>query len=198
MLKSLAPYFFSTLIILLSQQTFAVVIDFELPSDSPFPPEGFTVSHAVKWGVRTWENSGYLSVKEYTNSNFYAWGYGWGSFYLAGEPYETFDLNSFVVASAWGEQTLLIQGLNDGVLLYNESVYTTTSAQLFLADWVGIDQLVINPLGDFISSNNPNGDGPHWVIDNLTINAGREVPLPASIWLFFVAVSGLILLKKKA
>ena len=93
----------------------------------------------------------------------------------------TFDLTSFLIAGAWGDQNLTIEGWNNGALLYSAILPVTTTPETFLPNWHGLDQLriVIDPAG--YTQTVFEGGGQHWALDNLTVN--ESVPEPASILL---------------
>ena len=165
----------------------ATLIDFESGLDSAFTYSGVTSGGSVTAG------SGYDSVLNATSSNGLVFNPGaispssfsWNS---SG----TFDLTSFIIAGAWGNQTLTFEGLNSGSLLFSTPFSVTPTAVSFVANWVGIDQLriLIDPNG--YTHTVSNGSGQHWALDNLLINENSsQVPVPATLALFGLGLAGL-------
>lgn len=100
---------------------------------------------------------------------------------------DSFDLTSFVIAGVYGSQTVTLQGLNDGQLLYTGSLAIDLTPQLYLAGWLGIDQLRIVSGDDFVVHPDHASAGVrrNWAVDNLIYDETVvAVPLPASGLLF--------------
>lgn len=107
---------------------------------------------------------------------------------------DTFDLNSFIIAGVYGSQTVTLQGLNNGSLLYSASLGVNLTPQLFQANWAGIDQLQIFNGGDFVVDPQHASAGAfhNWAIDNVIYNESvTPVPLPPSA--LILALGGLLL-----
>ena len=147
----------------------AAVITFAGGADPAFTYDGaiYTINSNILP-----PSSGYASVAAFTgepNVAFNSGGMSPSSFYLAGPAASVFTLNSFVIAGAWGTQTLTIKGYNNGALLFSSMLPITPAAHLAMFGWAGIDQLTIFKGNDFAASNN-GGAGLHWALDNLAIN----------------------------
>ncbi|WP_417586112.1 VPLPA-CTERM sorting domain-containing protein [Nitrincola sp.] len=111
----------------------------------------------------------------------------------------TFDLNSFVIASAWGSQTLTINGYTDAVLTYTAQLFVDTAARVFQADWFGLTSFSIATGTDFEQYSNVGGSGQHWAMNALTFNENlSETPLPAAAWMFLAGIAGVLSIRRKA
>ncbi|MBI5039884.1 MAG: hypothetical protein HZB57_01325 [Gammaproteobacteria bacterium] len=107
---------------------------------------------------------------------------------------DTFDLNSFIIAGVYGSQTVTLQGLNNGQVLYSGNLGIDLTPQLFQADWAGIDQFQILYGGDFVvDPQHASAAAFHnWAIDNVIYNESlTPVPLPNSA--LILALGGLLL-----
>jgi hypothetical protein len=96
---------------------------------------------------------------------------------------DTFDLGGFLIAGVYGAQTVTLQGLNDGRVLYMESIAIDLTPQLFQAGWMDIDQLLIVSGTDFVAhpDHASAGDRRNWAIDDLIYDEDvLPVPLPSS------------------
>lgn len=76
-----------------------------------------------------------------------------------------FDFDSIYLTSAFEPQTVHLEGLQDGVVLYSLDVLVNNVASTFVdVDWAGIDELTISH------------PGTHIVMDNISLFVG-DVPL---------------------
>lgn len=116
-------------------------------------------------------------------SVFNAYGSSGNTIDLAGSG--TFDFNGASFTSAWDPQDISFEGWSNGALLYTSANFAIdTTTPLFISlNWFGIDRLTIN------------NTGSHWAMDNFTFN--EPVPVPAAIWLFGSALTGLIGIGKR-
>ena len=165
----------------------ATVVDFESGLDPLF-----TYSSDVMTGPTNLAGTGYHTLRAFTGSSNVAFNGSAASpstFTWAGVG-STFDLNSFVIAGAWGSQTLTIEGLLNGASIFSSSLAVTTDAvSVFSPSWSGIDAFRIAIGTDYIADPNliGSGGGQHWALDNITVSA---VPVPAAAWLFGSALLG--------
>lgn len=105
-----------------------------------------------------------------------------------------FDFRSayFAAASRWGLQ-ITASGYRGGDLLFQQQLLVNTdAAQLFNLNFAGIDTL------EFVASGGEDylGAGFHFTLDNADIAA--PVPLPAAVWLFGLALAGLLGLQRRS
>jgi hypothetical protein len=165
----------------------ATVIDFESGLDPVFH---YTGASALTSSLSI--NSGYDAVTTFTGSSGLAFNpnetspttFSWA------DSGSTFDLDSFVIAGAWGRQTLTIEGiLNNTVVHSARLAVDNVLVDVFSAHWFGIDAFKITTGNDFALCNNVSGIGQQWALDNLIINEPSPVPVPSAAWLFS---SGLI------
>jgi hypothetical protein len=144
----------------------ATVINFDTGPDPRFTYSGISFIGPVSPG------SGYDNVRAFTGRNIVAFNPFAASpsdFRWVGSGGSTFNLVSFAVAGAWGQQTLLVQGFEGGVLKYSSPLFVTTAPVVFTPNWSEIDDLRINIGDDFIHDPSTSGDGQHWALANLTI-----------------------------
>lgn len=131
-------------------------------------------------------DSGYTRMAAYT-----------GSFGAVYNPFEaplgtftkaapgSFELDSFLIAGAWGSQTLTFRGWSNGALAYTASAFVTLDRSLVTLDWQGVDKFTIAIGSDYVEVPGLGGGGRHWVLDNMVVDAGvSDVPEPASLALF--------------
>ena len=174
----------------------ATVIGFEGGSDPIFNYVG--VNFFINTPVSP--RNGYDNVAAFTSSTWVAFNPSEVSpsdFFLAGSPIDTFDLNSFVIAGAWGTQTLLIEGLNDAGLLFSSSLAVSLTPTLFTPNWSGIDQLRISIGNDYVQAQGLRGWGQHWALDNLTITQANAVPEPSALPLLALGLAGLCFSRRR-
>jgi len=105
---------------------------------------------------------------------------------------QNFTFTGAYFTAAWNDGlTLVAEGFNNGVELFNQSFTIDTKSPTFLNfNFVGIDNLVLRSFG---GSENPKlvsyGDGTQFVMDNFTFSQQvSNVPLPAAAWLFLSGV----------
>lgn len=180
-MKARALLLSSVLMVTVSPAAQAAVITFEAGLDAAFSYAGVD-PYSAGCGA-CFAGTGYQSVLDATASN--------GAVYnpFATSPSDflwngagTFDLTSFVIAGAWGNQNLTVEGWNNGVLVQSAVVAITPTAAVFSPNWSGLDQLRILIDAAGYTDTVAGGDGQHWALDNLTINANR-VPEPATLLL---------------
>lgn len=99
---------------------------------------------------------------------------------------DTFTLNHLMIVGVFGSQTLTLQGLNDGAVLYSQALFVDLVPQQFFAGWTGIDELQIIHGTDFAPDAGYDFAETlrHWAIDDLVYNEATVVPLPAAGLLF--------------
>jgi hypothetical protein len=173
----------------------AALIDFESGLDPLFNYTGVMTGASV-----VAPNSGYDEVGAFTGSASLAFNpnavspstFSWAS---AG----TFDLTSFVIAGAWGSQTLTIEGLfNNNVVNSALFAVDNTQASVFSANWSGLDAFRITTGTDFIQNDTLNGSGQHWALDNVLINENNvAVSTSGSAMLFALGLAGLLVSRRK-
>lgn len=190
----------ATLLFCVSSLTQAATINFTATGTPTFnlSHNYFMDRNAASSGI--YLNSGYYSVIDATNGDYVA--YNGHATPLVSFDYTdagTFDLNSFVIAGAWGSQTLTIRGYTDAVLTYTAELFVDTAARVFQADWLGLTSFSIATGNDYVNDPNVGGGGQHWAINAIRINeALSEVPLPAAAWMFLAGIAGALGLRRKA
>lgn len=173
----------------------ATVIDFESGLDPLFNYTGVTTG------------SGFIAPSGYNTVSVFT-----GSSTLAFNPFEaspstfswagagTFDLTSFVIAGAWGSQTLTIESLLNNVV--QDTVLLAVDfdvVDVFSPGWSGIDAFRITTGNDFVLSQQVQGSGQHWALDNLTINQNGSVPVssPSTLLLIGLGLVGIGFARRK-
>ncbi|SHG69031.1 PEP-CTERM sorting domain-containing protein [Massilia sp. CF038] len=111
---------------------------------------------------------------------------------------DTFTLNSLFIGGAWGTQTVFIEGILDGRVLYERYVPISPTPLALQLDWGGIDFIRIATGDDYVNTVE-GGNGRNWVIDNLLINDPVlvYVPEPAPFALLGLGALALLTARKK-
>ncbi|MDR2015742.1 MAG: PEP-CTERM sorting domain-containing protein [Azoarcus sp.] len=123
---------------------------------------------------------GYQNVAEATSSQWVAYNpdeYSPSSFTSASG--ELFNLDSFWLAGAWGNQTLTVTGYANGKQV-GDSVpieVSIAATEYFFPDLRGIDMFTIALGNDYVHDSSVTGDARHWALGSMTISA---VPEPAT------------------
>ena len=101
-----------------------------------------------------------------------------------------------MIAGAWGSQTLKVEGLLGITSLFTTFLPVTDAAQVFVANWTGIDafRVTIDPNG-YVDSGTP-GIGQHWAMDNIVINE-NSVPEPATLAILGLGLAGVGFIRRK-
>lgn len=173
----------------------AALIEFESGLDPLFNYTGVTTGTSVVDA-----NSGYDQIGAFTGSANLAFNpneVSPSTFSWAGAG--TFDLTSFVIAGAWGSQTLTIEGLfNNSVVNSVLFAVDNTQASVFSANWTGLDAFRITTGTDFVQDDTLNGAGQHWALDNVLINENNvAVSTSGSAMLFALGLAGLLISRRK-
>ncbi|TCI04718.1 hypothetical protein EZV61_01740 [Corallincola luteus] len=194
-------YFVAPALLLASLSCQAELIGFEDGLSPLFTYSDVTYSSDY-YGYAGEDDTGYNSVIDFTESKAHVYnGYEASpSDFIWSDVDGSFDLGSFVIAGAWGNQTLTIEGFNDGALLYSELLDVTIEAFEAIFNWSGIDQFRINidPNG-YVHTAEASGSGQHWALDNIKVNefVSKDVPAPAAIFLAMLAGIGLLSARRR-
>ena len=145
----------------------------------------FTTSDVAYVATPVASGSGYDNVAAFTGSVWVAYdenAVSPASFFLNHvDSNATFTLNSFVIAGAWGSQTLGIKGYNNGVQLFSTTHFVALAATVFSPGWAGIDQFEITTGSDYMNlapqGSVFDGSAPHWALDNVDMQVSA-VPEP--------------------
>ena len=173
----------------------AILIDI----DNTFFPSSFSFDGIAIGGGDIEAGSGYDNMVDYTGSTLWAFNPGIPPDYIEVESpsnvysTEIFDLTSFLIAGAWGNQTLLLEGLLGGNVIYSSELAVSTNVQIFEANWYSLDQfrITIDPNGIEPTINDLLFGG-NWVVDNIVINENvAPVPEPSTIVLMGLGLIGL-------
>ncbi|GAA5215790.1 PEP-CTERM sorting domain-containing protein [Corallincola platygyrae] len=190
-------YIAAAALLAVSGVSHASLIDFESGLDPIFNYTEVTTGSGSQSAT-----SGYDAMQVFTGSNGFAFNpfAASPSDFVLADVNGVFDLGSFAIAGAWGTQTLMVEGLNDGQLLYTDYLDVSTSPFEAIFNWVGIDQLTISVDPNGYVDTTPNaGSGQHWVLDNMIINeyVGQDVPAPSAILLMVLAGLGLTAARRR-
>lgn len=143
--------------------------------------------------------SGYNRMVTFTGNNQNAFNPGAQSpstFTKAGAG--TFDLTSLLIDGAWGTQTLTVEGLSAGTMLFSQAVAITPNPTLVMLNWSGINQMIIVTGNDYVhDSSTGSGDGQHWVLGNVVINENAAVPEPATMSIFSLGLLGVVMARRR-
>lgn len=115
---------------------------------------------------------------------------------------DSFRLESLVLASAYGTQTLTIVGYEDDVQKYVMDVATSLTPQtVVFDDWIGIDRFSVALTGDFVADAvlkaEKVGNGGYWALDNVVY---QPVPEPGTYAMLLagLAVVGSVARRRRA
>lgn len=110
----------------------------------------------------------------------------------------TFDLTSLLIDGAWGTQTLTVEGLSAGTMLFSQAVAITPNPTLVMLNWSGINQMIIVTGNDYVhDSSTGGGRGEHWVLGNVVINENAAVPEPATMSIFGLGLLGVVMTRRR-
>jgi hypothetical protein len=132
------------------------------------------------YGSFTWENFGYDSVPH----TYPGTGYGNGIVSPSTVIYndqdlpaifsrtEKFDFNSAYLTAAWSNGlNVLVRGFSDTTQTYSRSlVLNIDRPTLINFDFLGVDRVVFTAAGG-VDIGSPRGEGPYFVLDDLTFSA---------------------------
>lgn len=175
-------------------------------------PAFFSYSGVVTGPGSSNPNSGYRSVLGFTGSSSLAFNPNEASpssFISIGSK---FDLNSFIVAGAWGNQDLLIKGYVDGVEAYSTTLGVTPQASRVTLNWVGLDSFELTVDSSGYEDTVEGGGGQHWAMDDVVVNepvpvsddavpAPKDavpVPEPGSMLMMGMGVFGLLMVRRRS
>lgn len=146
------------------------------------------------------QSSGYEAVATATSTDYVAFNPGAASpSTFTWNSVGTFDLTSFVIAGAWGSQTLNIAGYNGASLVDSANYFVTQAASTFTANWSTLTHLIITTGNDHIDSGIGNGSGKHWGLNDITVNENlNAVPVPAALFMLAPALLGFMGFRRKA
>lgn len=172
---------------------FSSVVNATTITFEPFLDEFFVYDNVVLMTTAA-SGNGYASVQDYTGTTHIVRNsavFPSSSFTMSSPG--TFDLTSLVIAGAFGNQTLTIEGLRNSSMIYTVDLGITTTAQLFSpTGWDDIDQFIIYKGSDYVDVYNPGFIRPIWALDNIVLTENPVVPVPGAILLFRSGLIGLI------
>lgn len=177
----------------------ADVIDFEGGFSSLFTYSGVAIVNGTTQPV----GSGYYKMAAITPGTQV----GYDPFAVSPSTFtwadtsSTFNLDSMLLAGAWGTQTLTLKAYNNGTELYSEDVAVAPDPTVFSPSWQNVDEFRVYTGSDFVHTVE-GGDGKHWVMDNLVVETCNDVPSnvpePGSMALLGLGVAGLVRRCRKA
>ncbi|MDR1228008.1 MAG: PEP-CTERM sorting domain-containing protein [Azoarcus sp.] len=95
-------------------------------------------------------------------------------------PGDSFKLDSFYFANAWGTQTVTFTGYKDGALVGTATYNTSTAATQYDLGWGAIDKFVITAADNFVPDPTLAGGGASWALGSVNVTAVTTVPEPES------------------
>jgi hypothetical protein len=174
----------------------AATINFSAQGSSEFATDGVKFLKASR--LKSYKGNGYSSVADSTNSKYVAYNPGAApksTFKWTSKG--TFDLNSLVIAGAWGTQTLTLSGFNGKSLVGSTEFFATNIASTLTANWLALTHFVIET-GNNYSSLRLGGNGQHWALNSIKVNELKAVPIPAAALLFGPVMLGFLTLRRRA
>jgi hypothetical protein len=119
----------------------------------------------------------------FANSGFTSLGSQWVATNYREHPLVTFsassgtpfDLNSLLLAGAWGSQTLTIVGYTNGVATYTTTVEISTTAKQFdFTGFMGIDKFTVATGNDFVRDPSASRNGLNWAMGSVNVTVVPE------------------------
>jgi hypothetical protein len=186
-----------TMLLLTFGQANAALVSFASGGNSAFT---YSEVSFLDGNTAARQSSGYEAVVTATSTDYAAYNPGAASpSTFTWNSVGTFDLTSFVIAGAWGSQTLNIAGYNGASLVDSANYFVTQAASTFTANWSTLTHFIITTGNDHIDSGIGNGSGKHWALNDITVNENlNAVPVPAALFLLAPALLGFMGFRRKA